>query len=375
MKKTLVFTSILIAVIGFSLSLWAWKQNSTITTVPAPAVACDTPVNSKLYIETKENKRKKGLDIPKGMVYIPGGTFSMGSDNKNESLCNLGGLTSDCQIHQVYVDGFLMDDHEVTNAEFEKFVKATGYKTIAEQVPTKEEFPDAPLENLKAGSVVFTPPAKVNSLDDYFQWWSFVFGASWRHPEGPGSTIVGKENYPVVHVAWEDAMAYAKWAGKRLPTEAEWEFAARGGASGNTFSWGNEFKPNKQYMSNTFQGVFPNNDSGEDGFKGISPVMQYPANPYKLYDMTGNVWEWCADWYSNNYYSSFISNELIKNPKGPKVSNDPAEPGVAKKVHRGGSFLCTEQYCSRYVMGTRGKGDWRTGTNHVGFRCVKDLPK
>lgn len=375
MKKTFVFSGLLIAVISISLSLWAWKQNSTKTTVPAPVVACDTPANNKLYVKTKENKRKKGIAIPKGMVYIPGGTFSMGTDDAKESLCNLGGLTMDSNpIHQVYVDGFLMDDHEVTNAEFAQFVKETGYVTIAEQVPTREEFPDAPEENLKAGSVVFTPPAIVNGLENYFQWWSFVFGANWKHPEGPNSSIKGKENFPVVHIAWEDAVAYATWAGKRLPTEAEWEFAARGGSSGQTYSWGNDFKPKQKYMSNTFQGEFPKRDEGSDGFVGIAPIKQYPANNYKLYDMTGNVWEWCSDWYDINYYKTFPKDQVIRNPKGPNSSNDPAEPGVAKKVHRGGSFLCTEQYCSRYVMGTRGKGDWRTGTNHVGFRCVKDLP-
>ncbi|ESU26373.1 hypothetical protein FLJC2902T_28590 [Flavobacterium limnosediminis JC2902] len=265
-----------------------------------------------------------------------------------------------------------MDETEVTNAQFEAFTKATGYKTIAETTPTKEEFPDALPEMLVAGSVVFTPPASAVKLDNYFQWWNYVKGANWRHPEGPNSSIKGRENYPVVHIAWEDAVAYAAWAGKRLPTEAEWEFAARGGLSAQKFAWGNTFIPNGKHMTNTFQGQFPIEDKGEDGFKGMAPVKQFPKNGYGLYDISGNVWEWCSDWYRNDYFETMSGKETVKNPQGPKESHDPAEPGVQKKVHKGGSYLCTDQYCSRYVMGTRGKGDWRTGTNHVGFRCVKD---
>lgn len=374
MKKGLVFIGLSLITVGFSFALKAWnlKENAQRNTVNL--IVCKYPDESKLYTKTIENKRVRGVKIPFGMVYIPGGTFSMGTDEGKESLCSYGGLTIDSNpIHTVYVDGFLMDEHEVTNAEFAKFVKATGYITIAEQVPTKEEFPDAPEENLKAGSVVFTPPSVVTTLDDYLLWWSFIYEANWLHPEGPGSTIDGKENYPVVQIAWEDAMAYAKWAGKRLPTEAEWEFAMRGGKTGETYSWGNDFTPNHKYMANTFQGKFPNNDEGKDGFKGIAPVKKYDKNNYGLYDMTGNVWEWCADWYDFNYYKILPQNQVIKNPKGSDKSYDPAEPNVLKKVHRGGSFLCTEQYCSRYVSGTRGKGDWRTGTNHLGFRCVKDV--
>jgi formylglycine-generating enzyme required for sulfatase activity len=327
-----------------------------------------------IFQSTKENKINQKIILPDGMVFIPGGTFSMGTSASNESLCSKKGITSDCMpIHRVYVDPFFMDKHEVTNAEFAAFVKATGYVTIAEQTPSIEEFPDATPDQLKPGSVVFIPPQQQVSLDSYYQWWSFVFGANWKHPTGPHSTIKGKESDPVVHIAWEDAMAYAKWAGKRLPTEAEWEFAARGGLTGNTFSWGSEFTPQQKYYANTFQGVFPHNDKALDGFKGIAPVMQYPHNGYGLYDMTGNVWEWCADWYHADYYAMNTNESSIKNPKGPDVSYDPDEPNVLKKVHRGGSFLCTEQYCSRYIMGTRGKGDWRTGTNHLGFRCVKDF--
>jgi formylglycine-generating enzyme len=289
-------------------------------------------------------------------------------------LCSMSGLTSDCNIiHEVYVDPFFMDEHEVTNAEFAKFVDATGYITLAEQAPTKEEFPDAPPENLRAGSVVFTPPGVSVPLNNHYQWWEFIFGADWQHPEGPGSSIKGKDNYPVVQIAWDDAVAYAKWAGKRLPTEAEWEFAARGGLSGQTFAWGNEFRPEGKHMGNTFQGAFPNDDSGEDGYIGLSPAKSFPANKYGLFDVTGNVWEWCEDWYDARYYETMPLDKQVKNPKGPSKSYDPDEPLVAKKVQRGGSYLCTEQYCSRYVLGTRGKGDWRTSSNHIGFRCVKDV--
>lgn len=367
---------LIFGLLAFAISACVYLLKEKSMKEESKLITCNNPnqIDGNLFHPTIENKISIPKSIPSGMVFIPGGTFSMGSTSKNESLCNFGGLTSDCNpIHQVYVDGFLMDDHEVTNSEFTKFVKATGYLTIAEQVPTKEEFPDAPEENLKAGSVVFSPPANAVNLYNYFQWWNFVYGADWKHPEGPGSSIIGKDDYPVVHIAWEDAMAYAKWAGKRLPTEAEWEFALRGGKSGDTYSWGNEFTPKQKYMANTFQGKFPNNDEGKDGYKGIAPVKKFPKNPYGLYDMAGNVWEWCADWYHVNYFKSFDPKTITKNPKGPEISYDPSEPNVMKKVHRGGSFLCTEQYCSRYVSGTRGKGDWRTGTNHVGFRCVKDL--
>lgn len=341
----------------------------------ASVVDCAVPGSETgLFLATVENSIPKPAVIPQGMVWIPGGTFSMGTDAANESLCEIKGITSDATpVHRVYVDAFLMDEHEVTNAEFAAFVKATGYKTIAEIAPTREEFPDALPEMLVAGSVVFSPPAAAVDLDEYGLWWQYIKGASWQHPHGAASSIKGKENYPVVHIAWEDAMAYAKWASKRLPTEAEWEFAARGGYCGKKFVWGDEFNPGGKAMANTFQGSFPNDDHAKDGFKGIAPVKQYGKNGYGLYDMAGNVWEWCADWYDHDYYKTLPAGEVIKNPSGPAKSNDPAEPGMQKKVHRGGSFLCTDQYCSRYITGTRGKGEWRTGTNHVGFRCVKDI--
>jgi len=308
---------------------------------------------------------------PKGMVWIPGGEFSMGAASP-PGLNQIGmQATIDSQpIHRVSVHGFFMDETDVTNAQFARFVKATGYVTLAERKPKLEDYPGAPPENLVAGSVVFAPPDHPVSLDDYYQWWTYVPGANWRHPNGPASDIQGKENYPVVHIAFEDAEAYARWAGKRLPTEAEWEFAARGGLAGKLYAWGDTFRPGGKWMANTHQGHFPDHDAAEDGFRGSSPVRRFPANGYGLYDMAGNVWQWTSDWYGPDTYQRASANGVAYDPQGPEASYDPAEPGQKKKVQRGGSYLCTDQYCSRYMVGTRGKGDVATGTNHLGFRCV-----
>ncbi|HEX8018984.1 formylglycine-generating enzyme family protein [Mucilaginibacter sp.] len=308
------------------------------------------------------------------MAWIPGGAFSMGGINPTGMTDGGMEAMDDARpVHRVFVDGFYMDKTEVTNVEFAKFVKATGYITVAEQKPTAAEFPGASPEELVAGSVVFTPPGHKVQLNDLSQWWSYQKGADWKHPLGPGSDLKGKENYPVVQVCWEDAAAYAKWAGKRLPTEAEWEFAARGGKAGDLYPWGNQLKQDGRWMANTFQGSFPDHDNAEDGETGLGPVKKYPANAYGLYDMAGNAWEWCADWYRNDYYNSFDPNKVARNPKGPSASLDPLEPGQKKKVQRGGSFLCTDQYCTRYMVGSRGKGEYRSATNHVGFRCVQDI--
>ncbi len=316
--------------------------------------------------------------IPEGMVFIPGGTFSMGGVNP-VGMTNGGKepMRDARPVHRVTVKPFLMDAHEVTNAQFAKFVAATGYVTVAEQKPTREEFPDAPEENLIAGSIIFAPPAEAVPLHNHLQWWAWVPGTDWRHPYGPGSNIESKEDYPVVHVCWQDAAAYAEWAGKRLPTEAEWEFAARGGQAGTLYPWGNQMRPGGKTVANTFQGHFPDQDLGKDGFSGIAPVAQFEPNAYGLYDVGGNVWEWCQDWYRADYYAQLVAQNKgsIDNPPGPDDSWDPTEPGAAKKVQRGGSFLCTDQYCTRYMVGTRGKAEWRSASNHVGFRCVKDVPE
>ena len=307
-------------------------------------------------------------------MWIPGGEFSMGAqDPPDRDEVGMQATRDSRPVHRVYVDGFWMDRTDVTNTEFALFVDATKYVTVAERKPKAEDFPGAPPENLVPGAVVFSPPDHPVSLNNHFQWWSYVPGANWKHPTGPKSSLKGRENYPVVNVAYEDAEAYAKWAGKRLPTEAEWEFAARGGLSGKPFVWGGEFRPKGRWMANTFQGRFPIMDTGEDGHVGITPVGTYAPNGYGLYDMAGNVWQWVSDWYRPDYYQQlFSAGGVALNPRGPASSFDPDEPGQPKRVMRGGSFLCTDRYCSRYMVGTRGKGEVSTGTNHLGFRCVRD---
>ena len=356
----------------------ACTDQSPSSNAKKPTEAADSPKSSTFgsdeFAPTILNTAVAPAPVPDGMVWIPGGEFSMGTDSSNESICSLPGMTRDAQpIHRVYVDGFWMDSTEVTNEQFARFVKATGYVTVAEQKPTQAEFPNAPPENLVAGSTVFTPTDSPVPLNDYFQWWSYVAGADWRHPTGPDSNLEGREKHPVVQVAYEDAVAYAKWAKKRLPTEAEWEFAARGGAAGETYVWGNDLIIDGKFQANIYQGKFPlrDGDTGEDGFQGIAPVAQYRANPFGLYDMAGNVWEWTSDWYRADYYQTLHQKGgAARNPSGPEIPFDPAEPTEKKRVHRGGSFLCTDKYCTRYIVGTRGKGESRTASNHIGFRCV-----
>ena len=294
---------------------------------------------------------------PDGMAWVPGGSFWMGDD-----------AFPDAPVHRVGVDGFWMDKTEVTNAQFARFVHATGYVTVAEKTPDPKDFPGAPPEALKAGSIVFAPPAQAVDLRDHGQWWRYVAGADWRHPDGPGSSIEGRDSLPVVHVCYDDAAAYAKWAAKRLPTEAEWEFAARGGLDRKPYAWGDEQKPGGRWPANIWQGHFPNENTAEDGFPRAAPVGSFAPNAFGLFELSGNVWEWCADWYRPDYYG--ISPG--RNPTGPAESFDPLEPGLPKRVQRGGSFLCSDTYCVRYKPGTRGKGEVTSGASHVGFRCVKD---
>ena len=291
------------------------------------------------------------------MKWVPGGSFQMGSDDFADSK----------PVHPVTVNDFWMDQHEVTNAQFEKFIKATGYTTVAERPLDPKDYPGVPVEKLVPGSAVFTPPSQKVSLDSPMQWWSYVAGANWRHPSGPSSSITGKENEPVVQVCFEDAAAYAKWAGKRLPTEAEWEYAARAGKKNEIYYWGNELKPGGKWVANIFQGSFPDHNTMQDGFQTTAPVKSFPANGYGLYDMEGNVWEWCNDLYRPDYYQ----NSKANNPQGPDNSYDPDEPGTVKHVQRGGSFLCSDDYCIRYKAGSRGKGETSSASNNLGFRCVK----
>jgi formylglycine-generating enzyme len=303
---------------------------------------------------------------PLGMTWIPGGEFWMGTATDQ--------MADTRPWHRVYVDGYWMDATEVTNEQFARFVSATGYVTVAERKPRAEDYPNARPENLVAGAVVFSPPGHAVELDNHYQWWNYVAGANWRHPEGPDSDIKGRMTHPVVQIAYEDALAYCKWAGKRLPTEAEFEFASRGGLDRKRYAWGDEFMPGGKHMANTFQGHFPNLNTGEDGYKGTAPVGSFPANAYRLFDMAGNVWEWTSDWYRADYYQALAATgEIARNPQGPSDSLDPNEPGVPKRVQRGGSFLCTDQYCERYIAGGRGKGELDTGTNHLGFRCVRPI--
>jgi formylglycine-generating enzyme required for sulfatase activity len=293
-----------------------------------------------------------------GMVWISGGEYWMGAQMPD--------LADAHPVHRVTVDGFWMDKTAVTNQQFAQFVAATTYVTEAERELDRKQFPGVPLEKLKPGGVVFTPPSHATPLEDASAWWAYVPGANWRHPDGPASGIQGKEKYPVVQVTWSDAVAYAKWAHKRLPTEAEFEYAARGGLDRQPYAWGSEWKPGGKWQANLFQGHFPERDTAEDGYAGRAPVASFPPNRYGLHDITGNVWQWCADWYRPDYYRT----ALARNPRGPADSYDPLEPGVSKRVQRGGSFLCTDQYCARYIVGSRGKGDPDTPTSHAGFRCV-----
>ena len=379
MKKAASRTiAIVLIVVGVAAGIVSGLVSRKPETPPAPVANGAAPMPDAVTSDFQPTQPNGGAapgPAPDGMAWIPGGEFSMGAVDPLGQDANVVGMqaTEDSRpIHRVRVNGFWMDRTEVTNRQFARFVKETGYVTVAERTPRAEDYPGVPPENLVAGSVVFTPPDHAVPLDSHFRWWSYVHGASWRHPLGPGSDLNGRDAFPVVHVAYEDAEAYAKWAGKRLPTEAEWEFAARGGKSGQVYPWGNEFLVDGKFMANTHQGHFPDEDTHADACAGIAPVASYPANGYGLFDVAGNVWEWTSDWYRPDYYAELARAGIAADPRGPDSSYDPAEPGVAKRVHRGGSFLCTEQYCSRYMVGTRGKGEPSTWTNHLGFRLVRD---
>ena len=330
---------------------------------------CHVPAPTRLK-QLSGVKPKPTLKSYQGMKRIPAGIFAMGSHDAQ-------GRSDEFPVHKVQVKSFWMDETEVTNAAFAMFVKATGYVTTAEKAIDWTEFSKQvpvgtpkPADSLLApSSLVFVPTTGPVALTDYSQWWAFKRGANWQHPEGPESTIVGRENHPVVHVSWDDASAYARWAGKRLPTEAEWEWASRGGLKNKIYPWGDESVNTAPYKANSFQGHFPYEDQALDGYKTTTaPVKSFPANGYGLYDAAGNVWEWCADWYRSDYYKK----SPILNPKGPSSSHDPDEPRVPKRVMRGGSFLCIDGYCSSYRSSARMKSSPDSGLQHTGFRCVKD---
>jgi formylglycine-generating enzyme required for sulfatase activity len=309
------------------------------------------------------NKTPAPGEAPAGMIWIPGGTFRMGCDT-----CDMADAEP---VHLVTVDGYWIDETPVTNKQFAEFVKATRYVTIAERQPKAEDYPGAAPEMLVPGSVCFAPPDQPISLENPYVWWKYQPGANWKHPEGPGSNLKGREDHPVVHIAWDDAMAYAKWAGKRLPTEAEYEFAARGGMDGKMFAWGDELKPGGKWVANIYQGRFPNENKAEDGYRTTSPVKAFPPNAFGLYDVGGNVWQWCSDWYRPDYFARLAAGGTARNPQGPPDSFDPQEPGVPKRVLKSGSFMCSDQYCARYHVGSRGKGAVDSGGSHIGFRCAK----
>ncbi|RAJ06586.1 formylglycine-generating enzyme required for sulfatase activity [Chitinophaga skermanii] len=306
------------------------------------------------------------------MAWIEGGEFTMGTDDKSS-------YEPERPAHPVKVHGFYMDTTEVTNKQFKTFVEATGYVTIAERKPDWEELkkqlpPGTPKpadELLVPGSLVFSPPSTPVSTDDISQWWQWTPGADWQHPKGPGSTLDGLWDHPVVHVAYDDAMAYAKWAGKRLPTEAEWEFAARGGLVEKRYAWGDQFKPHNRFMANTYQGSFPYRNTADDGYKGTAPVAIYPPNNYGLYDMIGNVWEWTSDYFDADAYKHIDKKVMQDNPQGPSATHT-ANMYAIERVTKGGSFLCAEDYCVNYRPSARRGTAYDSGASHIGFRCVKD---
>ncbi len=331
-----------------------------------------TPTNTRF--SSSESNPASDADATRAeMVLIPGGRFSMGGDDAQA-------WRDEFPKHDVLIDSFWMDIHEVTNAQFAQFVSETGYVTTAEKavdwnelkksLPPGTPKPDEAL--LAPASLVFIPSEKPVDLRDVSQWWQWRKGANWRQPEGPGSSIEGKELHPVVHVSWYDAVAYCKWSGKRLPTEAEWEYASRGGIQNAVYTWGNEAIEKGNAKANTWEGSFPYQNKLRDGYYLTAPVQHFNANGYGLYDMSGNVWEWCADLYHEEYYQT-LEGKITDNPKGPTTSYDSNEPLAEKRVTRGGSFLCHDSYCSGYRNSMRMKTTPDTGSIHTGFRTVADL--
>lgn len=333
--KTSAFMAVLLtaAVVGFYLS------------IPAPT-DISTTAASQCFPD--------GIETGNDQVWIEGGSFIMG-----ESAY----YPEEGPLREITVEGFWIDRHEVSNAQFARFVQASGYITEAEKKPDPSLFPGIPEDTLTPGSVVFIMPTDIQRGGDVTQWWQYIPGANWRQPLGPGSDIHGKEYHPVVHVTYADALAYAQWAGRDLPTEAEWEYAARGGLERQTYSWGNELKPAESWQANIWQGTFPLANNGEDGYTGTAPVGCYPPNRYGLHDMTGNVWEWVSDWYYPNH-------EYANHADPDRPGFDPRQPGVPVRVIKGGSYLCAKNYCVRYRPAARQPQETTLSAAHIGFRTV-----
>ena len=369
-KIVVSVAALILCIIGNG--LMAQASTKTKDTVPA----CCMKIPSRFSITHDSTVfHISEVSSTQGMALIPAGTFNMGGDNDQADR-------DEFPKHKVTVHSFYIDVTEVTNAQFKKFIDATGYITTAERKPDWEELkksvppgtPKPAEELLVAASLVFKSAKGPVDLNNYSQWWEWMAGADWQHPDGPNSSIIGKENFPVVQVSWDDANAYSKWAGKRLPTEAEWEFASRGGLKEQIYPWGNEPINEGQPKANTWEGKFPYLNEKKDGYELSAPVKTFLPNGYGLYDMAGNVWEWCSDWYKNDYYTSLKDKETI-DPAGPASSYDPDEPYTQKRVLRGGSFLCNDAYCSGYRVSRRMKSSPDTSLEHTGFRCVQDLKK
>ena len=334
-------------------------------------------LNQSCKNQTQIKTEEQISQIP-GMVWIPGGIYDMGASDGDRMA-----LPHEKPKHTVKVDGFYMDETEVTNAQFSRFIEATNYITTAErpvdwelikqQLPPGTPKPHDSL--LLPGSLLFKKTKEsVPNLYDFSQWWRWTNGANWKQPEGKGSSIDGKDNHPVVHVSYEDAMAYCHWAGRRLPTEAEWEFAARGGKRDKIYFWGDLTDKLSSYV-NSWEGEFPVDNTQADGFEKSAPVKTYPPNGYGLYEISGNVWEWTSDWYSSQYYQYCKENSITNNPKGPNEAFNPNNPYIDERVIRGGSFLCNASYCASYRVSSRMATDPSTSLEHLGFRTVMDLKK
>jgi formylglycine-generating enzyme required for sulfatase activity len=343
-------------------------------------------VDYKKVVSIAESPVAPGRSPAKHMVWVPGGSFRMGSDDF---------YPEERPVHTVVVDGFWMDEHPVTVAEFRRFVTATGRATGAERAPDAADYPDADPGLLVPGSLVFRRTTGPVPLNDFRNWWAWTPGADWRHPEGPGSTVDGRQRHPVTHVAYADAVAYAQWAGKSLPTEAEWEYAARGGVDGATYAWGNEFAPGGRMMANTWQGEFPWQNLLLDKFEGTSPVGSFPANGYGLVDMTGNVWEWTSDYFTMSHTPPIHTppnnsappqqsdppnhgdgpgdageHSACCVPENPRVDEPATAEAIPRRVIKGGSHLCAPNYCLRYRPAARQGEAIDTSTSHLGFRCI-----